>query len=1119
MPALLHGSALRGSAVHGSTQRSIQPSSAQAKPDVRAILGQLPIIFEPNQGQADSRVKFLAQGAGYGLFLDASGATLSVQTERASSSHTPSSTERGQREQQVRMKLVGANPAAATTGTDLLPGKSSYFIGNDPHKWQSGIPQFGGVRYASIYPGIDLIFYGNQGHLEYDFQVAPGADPAQAELQFEGAAKLKLSNGDLLLAGSADGGLRLRAPQIYQRDGDRRQPVAGRFVLRAGNRVGFAIGPYDRSRELIIDPQLVFSTYFGGSGSETYPSVAVNGDGNIYLVGSTQGSPANTFPTTVVPTLIPSTLSLTTTSPSHIFVAKITPSQPPVVDYLTFVGGSGSDTSVGVGVDFKDFAYIAGNTTSLDFPTTATAYQTVPTTKGSQCPTATGPCTSVFVTVLNESAGSSGPTAPVYSSYLSGTGDDVASGMTIDLSGDAFVTGTTTSTTPADQPTVTNAFPATYLPVPFQSLPVSNLQFFATKVNTNLPGGASIAYSTLFGGGTPSPAIAVGGGIAVDSIGNMFFSGTTNFYNSGLGQYGNSSLSTDFPVLNSYQPCLDTPPPTVLNNPNPCSPPAFLPPPAPQVYPTDAFVAKINPNAAAGSQLLFSTYLGGTSNDTGAAIALNSGATSLYLTGSTNSSNFVLPTGIAAFQTCLGDPPPNVLPCVIASPAPTNAYVAQMSNPLPSTSGTPSDVALTYFSYLGGSGTDGGLAIAVDSSNDALLTGSTTSTNFPVTPGAIQSHLGTGATQNAFFAQIDTSTVTGQTSGSYVTYFGGNAVDRGTSIAIDPSQSTYFAGDTTSSVNFPTENALQTTLNGPSDAFVVKLETVADACINCVVPVVSPAGVVSAGNQVTVTYTVANQGPDPATNITVTGQVSQPATFSSASAAGGTCSTPSGATVVCQILTLQAGSTSTVTFTVVPTQQASYQVTATAITGNNTNTSNTSTANFTAGGFSLSISPASQTIVAGQTAAFSTTLFPQPVFGALVSLSCGSLPTGAKCNFTSNSISLNGPQSPTLNLTTTPQPVPIGNARRGWRSVYALWLMVPGLAVFGLGAGGKRRGRLLSWIVVCMLFALVSLLPSCGSTQQQPPVSGTPSGTYSLTVTATSGSYSKSVPFSLTVTP
>jgi uncharacterized repeat protein (TIGR01451 family) len=1123
------------------------------KPDARAILGQLPLIFEPNQGQADPSVKFLARGAGYSLFLDTTGAVLGMQTAHSSPN--------GQSEQFVRMKLVGANPAAVTAGTDKLPGKSNYLIGNDPHQWHTGIPQFAGVHYASVYPGIDLVFYGNQGHLEYDFQVAPGANPSQAELQFDGAAKLELSGGDLVLtglthSGKDDGGLRLQAPHVYQRDGDRHQPVAGRFVLRAANRVGFEIGPYDRSRELIIDPALNFSTYFGGSGSETSPSVAVNSDGFIYLVGTTQGSPesspagspGNSFPPAGTVTLIPPTLSLTSSSPSHIFVAKINPSQPSVV-YETFIGGSGSDNSIGIGVDNGGSAYIVGNTTSPDFPHAGIFYQSAPLPKGTQCASIT--CTSVFVSVLS-GLDPTGATLK-YSSYLSGNGNDQASAMTTDTQGDVFVTGATTSNNPPSlNPPID--FPATNLPVPFQTAPTqgSSIQFFVTEVNTNRLGASGITYSTYFGGGSvPAGAVAVGGGIAVDSTGNIYFSGTTNFYNSGQGSFGDSG-SEDFPILNAYQPCLDTPPPTILTNSNPCSAPATTP------YPTDAFVAKLNPNNAqtGGAQLLFSTYLGGAGTDSGTAIAIDAGAANIYLTGSTNSPSsptpggFVIPTGIAAFQLCLDTPPPNVLPCpvITGSPVPSDAYVARLSNPVLSTTGTPNDVALTYFSYLGGGGNDSGLAIAVDTSSDALVTGSTNSglggtAKFPVTTGPIQSVL--NGTQNAFFARIDTTTVTGQNGvGSYATYFGGNGVDRGTSIAVDPFLNIYFAGDTTSSINFETANPLPgpggSTLNGPSDAFVVKLGPENDLCITCVAPVVSPLGTVSAGNQVTITFTVANEGPDPASGIFVNGTV--PAgggvTFNSATAGSGTCSAPSGNAVVCQIPTLQSGSNSAVTFTVTPNSSGNYAATATVVNVNNTVTNITTSAPFTASAYSVSISPSAQTVAAGSIAKYFVQVNPNGVFGANISLTCSAAPLGASCTFTNSTITLNGGSSAStvLNLTTTPQPVTVANSG-GWRApLYALWLMVPGMALLGLGVGGKRRGwrngngkngnwrdgkpsRLLGLLMLSVLFALVLLQPSCSGNKTPPTVSGTPSGTYPLTVTATSGSFAKSASFSLTVIP
>jgi uncharacterized repeat protein (TIGR01451 family) len=1101
-------------------------SSLHSKPDARAILGQLPLIFEPNRGQTDSKVKFLARGAGYSLFLDATGAVLAMQTAHSSSSRTSSSRTSAERgEQFVRMKLVGANPAAATAGTGPLPGKSNYIIGNDPRQWHTGIPQFAGVRYQSVYPGIDLVFYGNQGRLEYDFRVAPGADPAQAELQFEGATRLELRGGDLILTGKDEGGLRLRAPHIYQRDGDRQEPVAGRFVLRATNRVAFEIGRYDRGRELIIDPVLDFSSYFGGSGSETSPSVAANGNGNIYIVGTTtspQGSLTDASGT--IQTSIPSTLQINPAGPSHIFVAEINPSQPPSVVYETFIGGSGTDTSVGISVDSGGIAYLAGNTTSTDFPTFGTPYQTKPETKGAQCASIT--CTSVFVSVLNAQG-----SALTYSSYLSGNGNDQASGMTIDLSADVFITGTTTSN---NEP-ITDAFPASQPPaVPFQSTPLSSIAFFVTKLNINVPGTFGIAYSTYFGGstggGTSAPPVAVGGGIAVDQTGNIYFDGTTNFFNSGLGAFGDGQ-STDFPILNAYQPCLDTPPPTVISSQNPCAAPATTP------YPTDAFMAKLNPNAAqtGGAQLLFSTYLGGGGDDTATAIAIDSGAANIYFTGSTNSNNFILPTGSAAFDSCLNNanPPGSTTACTSANTTSTDAYVARMNNPTLSTTGTPNNVALTYFSYLGGAGNDSGLAIAVlDASNtalgDAVVTGTTSSTNFPVTTGPIQGTL--NGTQNAFFAQIDTTTTTGQTGvGSYATYFGGNLVDRGTSIAVDPGLNTYLAGDTTST-NLTVVDPLQSTLTPGStrNAFVVKLGTATDLCITCVAPVISPLGTVSAGSPVTTTFTVANEGPDPATFVNVTGTVTSGATFISGTAGSGTCSPPSNNTVVCQIQTLQSGSTSLVNFVVTPNGTGNYSVTARVSASNNTSTNTAQTASFSASGYSVFIDPSAQTVAAGLIATYTVTVNPTGVFGANVALSCSALPSGTACNFKNSTITLNGSSggSTTLNLSTTAQPVTTV-ASAGWRrALYALWLMVPGMTLLGLATGGTRRGggkgnknRLLGLLMFSAFFTLVLLQPSCGGSKTPVPVSGTPSGIYPLSVTATSGSFSKTVPFQLTVTP
>jgi hypothetical protein len=1097
--------------------------SSYSKPEAQAVLGKLPLIFEPNQGQSDRSIKFLAHGAGYGLFLDSTSAILALQT-------APVSRTSGASEQVIRMSLVGASTTAKISGTDLLPGKSNYFIGGNRNRWRSGIPQYSGVRYENVYPGIDLVFYGNQGHLEYDFRVAPGSDPSRAQLQFDRAAQLELTDGDLLVKDKAKVAsnnpiLRLKAPQIYQANANGKKAVNGRFVLLADNRVGFEIGAYDHQRELVIDPALDFSSYFGGIDAGSIAAVAVNGDGFIYLAGSTTS------------TLAPSTFPLNGTTPTslttaaNVFVAKINPSSPAAVVYMTLFGGNGTDTIVGLGVDLGGNTYVAGNTTSsgTSFPTTSLAYQTTPMAKGSQCSGIT--CTSLFVTDL-----AAGGTTLNYSSYVSGNGDDVATGMTIDTNQDVFITGTTTSN---DAPSSTVAFPATLLPVPFQSAPLSTIQFFATEVSTRVPGIGSIAYSTYFGGNTPASPTAIGGGIAVDTTGNMYFSGTTNFYNSGTGLYGNSSTSGDFPILDSYQPCLDTIPPLVLSNPNACSPPSTTP------YPTDAFVAKINPLGQAGAQLLFSTYFGGTATDYGNAVTVDSGAANVYLAGKTNSSDFFLPTGTQAYQSCLNDPgvvEVSTASCpVLTGALLTNfdAYVARFTNPSTSTTAAPNFVALSYFSYLGGGGNDDALAVTVDTASDAIMTGTTNSgtntvaginnpPNFPTTTGAIQTVL--NGVQNSFFAHINTTTVPSTTQiGNYATYFGGNGTDAGTSIAIDPNLNTYFAGNTTSATNTfqladPLAGPGGSSLSGTTDAFVVKLGTESDLCITCVAPFVSPTGVVSAGNQVTVTFNVFNNGPDVASQVNVTGQVPTGVIFDSASVGSGTCSTPTGTTVVCQIPTLQAGASSIVTFVVTPNGPGTFQAMATVSSANNTNTNNTVTAPFTASGYTVAISPSSQTVPAGETAQYSVVVAPtQGVFGANVSLTCSALPTGATCNFTNSTLNLSngaGSAASILNLLTTAQPVSTASAP--WHGpLYALWITVPGMAFLGLGTGGKKRRRtwLLGLIALSAFFTLMLMQPACSRGRTQPTVSGTPSGTYSLTVTATSGTYTKTSNFSLVVIP
>lgn len=1119
------------------SEASLGQAKVEAKSRAHSLFAGLPLIFEPNQGQAnldaaDTRAKFVTRGPGYSLFLGSEGAILSmVSPNQASPTQAPKRQPKPDaslvRAESLQMKLAGANPKAPLVGADPLPGKSNYLLGNDPAKWRTGVPQFARVGYENVYPGINLVFYGNQGRLEYDFQVAPGADPAQAEIEFNGAQRLELKDGALVIqvqSGQGEGdSVQLEAPRVYQEIAGRQQAVEGKFVLRGAKRAGFAIGSYDHTRELVIDPILEFSSYFGGSGDERATSVAVDGSLNIYLTGSTT-SPnlpvtAGVYQTTLAPG-----------ATQNIYVAKITPplgSLAATLDYVTYLGGNGTDYPVEIAVDGAGDPYVAGTTSSSNFPTTSTAYQQTPEVPG----------THVFVTEL-QSTGA----LLQYSSYLSGNGADTASGMTIDATGYIYVTGTTTSqdvSSPSDQ------FPASNVPqgVPFQSFSKAPgfAQFFVTKVNPTAVANTSIAYSTYFGGGTFSTAtpIATGGGIAVDTNGNVYFTGTTNFLYVGCAGCSNS----DFPILDAYQPCLGQAPPSVIVNPPSCT---YTTTPTA----SDAFVAKLNlnPKAAQGEQLVWSTYVGGENTDSGAGIALDAGAANVYIVGTTNSTMIGIGTitlnTVAAYQSCLNSPATVYPNCAaqLATP-PNDAFVARLTNPTnTTTTGVPVNVALNYFSYLGGGSNEAGLAIAVDAAEGAVVTGWTQSgptAPFPVAPASNQSSL-TGA-QDAFMARLNTTAVVGQSaSGSWANYFGGGSGDgntiftEGTGVAIDVNQNTYFSGDT-NSPDLEVEKELVTSAavnasgyNGGYDSFVTQMGAAVGLSISGVLSQGTNQRYISAGNQATFTYTVTNNGPDPAYNITVLDNLSQevtivPVTFVSASVSSGTCSGGSTNTSVsCSLPPLQAGSTATVTIVVTPTStggQAGFTGGSVEAIGPGNIVLAQISVSATMSDYSMNVGPPNNSVAqAGDTAVYQVQLTPIPAYASPIGLSCSGQPTGASCNFTTSPVTLAGPGSSTLNLTTTARPVTTPAAISVTRGFYAIWLAVPGLALLGMGAGGnRRRRRILGIMMFCALFAMLLLLPACSHTNTQIPVSGTPAGTYTITVTAASGSDSKSQTITLTV--
>jgi hypothetical protein len=703
----------------GMTVQKALPQREPAQGTARIVqnYGHLPLRFEANQGQTNRSVRFLSHGAGYALYLTDGEAVLALQKQAGAN---PARTD------VVRMQIVGANTGAKPTGLNRLQGKSNYLLGDDPALWHTNIPAYSKVRYASVYPGVDLVYYGNRKQLEYDFVLAPHADPDQIRLHFAGAKTLNLDSDGTLTIVAEDGAIAFHKPVVYQltnsrkgRNAGRRQ-VTGAFTLLADNSAGFRLDHYDHSKPLIIDPTLVYSTFLGGGTSDTINAIAVDSSGAAYVTGSTSstdypvtpgvfqstvstafvtkinasgtalvyssflgGSQAasggnsgndiavdssgdafivgsthsSNFPTTTG--AFQTTNKAAAASGSNAFVTKVNPTGTALL-YSTYLGGSTSDSALSLALDSSGDAYVAGYSFSSNFPTTTGAYQTTNKSAGDYG-------WNQFVTKVNPTG-----TALLYSTYIGGSGDySSPSGIrvTIDKSGDAFLAGTTLST---DFPTTTGAYQT--------KTKAKTGQGNITLVKFN-PKGSALLYSTYFGGSGSAYGDDTPNGLAVDSSGNAYFSGTT--------------WESNFPVTSSaYQKTSAA----VANG------------------ASSAFVTKINP---AGSSLVYSTYLGGsggTAGDRGNRLAIDSSG-NVYLTGSAGSTDF---------------------------PVTSNAY--QSINPARYNNGAvvfltefnPGGTSLLYSTYMGGSNSyyDSGNGIALGSGGAVYLAGVATGSDFPTTPSA-----------------------------------------------------------------------------------------------------------------------------------------------------------------------------------------------------------------------------------------------------------------------------------------------------------------------------------------------------------------------------------------------
>jgi uncharacterized repeat protein (TIGR01451 family) len=886
---------LQKSTAPGDSALSPTKLNSADKNKLEEMTAKLPLAFEINRGQTNSRVKFFSRENGAEVFLTADTAVLRLKDSRY----------------QFTLQFQGANSTSIVKGRDQLPGYKNYLLGNDPSKWQTNVPTFRSVVYEEIYPGVNLTYYGNRRDLEYDFELAPGADPRVIRLAFDSHVRPSLAqNGDLVLKGGKTE-LFERKPVVYQEINGERQMIEGHYVLLGNREAGFAVGEYDRTQPLVIDPTLVYSTYLGGSGDDLGSSIAIDASNNVYIAGTT--SSAN-FPTHGP--AFPNTAGL-----SDIFVTKIDPTGGNIV-YSTYIGGAGLDRADGIAIDGSGNAYVVGRvgSTSTDFPTTAGALAT--TYRGGD-----------FDGVLFKLNAQGN--ALVYSTFIGGEDNDSTEGIAVDASGNAYITGGTRS----------NGFPITSSA--FQSSRAGDTDAYLTKLNSS---GSAVLYSTLLGGGSTDR----GSGVVVDSSGNAYVAGYAS--------------SVDFPTQNAFQGF---------------SGGSF-----------DAFIAKIDTNLSGASSLVFCTYLGGIGDDKAFGVAIDNGGNNVYVVGQTSSNNFPLlnpaqpafggsfdafiakisSTGAKVYTTYLGGSGddrgtgiavnsagaayvtgftsstnfPTVTPLQISNGGGFDAFVAKLN---------PAGTALLYSTYLGGSANESNVTavtstnpIGLDASSDAYVTGFTSSTNFP-TATPLQSAYAGG--QDAFLVKITDAAPAADYSisivpGSRTVVPGGGTTYTVTATPVGGFTGTIslgasgFSNDSTASFNSTTivitdasakssTLTVTTTAATPPGTYSLNINTTSGnlqhggavqlvvsgtASANlAITKTASPNPATSLAN-LTYRIVVTNNGPSPATNVAVTDQLVAGPAFVSAIPTQGTCSGPP--TITCNLGSIANGAVAIVNITITP---------------------------------------------------------------------------------------------------------------------------------------------------------------------------------------------------------
>ena len=795
-----------------------EPAPAKAPPARQlqeggrvADFGKLPLSFQPNRGQADSRVQFMAQGPDFSLYLTSGAAFLSLKPQEPGTARTGAGSDSAAAHADLlELKLVGANLSAAARGEEPQKGVVNYLIGGDPKKWHSGIPTYAKVRYTGVYPGIDLVFYGNQRQLEYDFVVAPGADPGKIAWKVSGGTPAVDADGNLVLR-AANGPASFKKPVVYQEANGTRSEVDGRYLI-AGDRVRFALGSYDHARPLVIDPVLSYASYLGGAANhysatngfstigawfntvvatgQRTQGIAVDAAGNLYAVGSTN---ATDFP------MLSPLFGAPGLSYSYIthaaFVSKFNPQGTGLI-YSTYLAGDGQygngfmmpTVGTSVAVDSQGNAYVAGYTNDYTFPVTSGAFQTlcgagwVGTTRVHACGYDAPP--SGFLAKLD-------PTGQnlLYSTFLGGArGGDYIFSVAVDAKGQAYVAGSSTDACgqPGDPsyacfPTTAGAvltgsasfFPYTQAGTLYHAY---SGMAFVSVFDAN---GANLLYSTYVGENTPlitSGAVAPGQNgdssgyaVTVDPAGNFYLLGQTK--------------AANLPIT-----------PGALQ-----SAPSWMP------GGFQGFVAKFSPVTGTGSSLTYLTYLGGPTfspvNSWPSGIAANS-AGEAFVAGQNWDHQF--PTTAGAYQASCGQ----------AGSACASAYVSKIN-----AAGT----ALIWSTLLGNSGGGGVVSdvgpVQLDSAGNVYLTGTAWVDQY--FPQVNPLKIATGQPQQ-FVAKFDPT-------GSHLLFssFIGDSNATGASydagLVVDSSGNIYLAGNTAAAGIPVTSGAFQQNFVGTGDGYVMKI--------------------------------------------------------------------------------------------------------------------------------------------------------------------------------------------------------------------------------------------------------------------------------------------------------